>query len=493
MNSQRLRRLGELSEEEFNALALSDFATFVQLMFDVVNPGTDLVWAHYLSLICARLQDVAHGQRKRLIITLPPRHLKSFLVSAALPAFVLGHYPHQDIMAVSYAQELSKDLARQSASIMLSDAYRQIFGDVLVGAKQPLHLLRTKQGGVRRATSLDGTATGVGGDLLVFDDPQKPGEALSDTIRRATNSAFENTFASRGNNPESTRIVIVMQRLHEDDFVSHVLGLGGDWEVLNFPAIAEEDEAVRYEDVFGPRLYSRKEGEALHPRRVPLQALAAIRQSMGESGWATQYQQRPAPAGGGVVNTAWFARFDLSNAPVFDRKIQSWDTASTTNGKSDWSVCTTWGVKGKNAYLLHVFRKRLLFPDLKRAVVDLAFQHNASIVLIEEVNSGTSLVQQLKSENFGRVRPIKPRNDKQTRMENQTAAIENGFVFLPREAPWLDDLLHELSVFPNGKHDDQVDSTSQALDHIYTRSASQGWLDLANEYLEKKKQEEYEG
>ena len=237
---------------------------------------------------------------------MPPRHLKSMCVSVALPAFFLGHYPSRHVMAVSYGQDLAKGFADNTKTVMQSEFYQRIFTTRLASAREPIHAMRTSSGGGRRATSIDGVATGVGADLLIFDDPQKPGETMSEAIRRATNSAYENTFLSRRNDPATCRTIIVMQRLHEDDFVSHVLGLGGDWEVLNLPAIAEEDEVHVYQTLFGPCTYRRAEGTPLHPGSMPLEELAKIRSSVGEAVWATQYQQRPAPAGGGLVQAKWF-------------------------------------------------------------------------------------------------------------------------------------------------------------------------------------------
>jgi len=481
-HSRRVRLEG-LTEEETLALLAEDFGIFVQVMYQATR-GEALIWDPYLDLICSRMADIAHRRRRSVIIILPPRHLKSFCVSVALPAFVLGHYPGQEVMCISYGQMLAKEFARDCLAVMRSGPYRAAFGDVLLGGRQPLDLFHTRAGGKRRATSLDGTATGVGGDLMIFDDPQKPGETLSEAVRRSTNSAYETTFFSRGTDQRNVRRVIVMQRLHEDDFVSHVLGLGGDWDVLNLPAIAEEDQAIPYSTALGDFVYFRAAGEALHPGRTPLATLNEIRQTLGEAIWATQYQQRPAPAGGGMVKVGWFKRYADADLPdCFDRVIQSWDTASKAGEWNDFSVCTTWGLKGKHAWLLHVFRERLIYPDLKRAVLDQARLHGATEVFVEDTASGTQLIQELRREGYGKLRPVKATRDKATRMINQTALIENGFVHVPVEAPWLAEYLHELAVFPNGRWDDQVDSTSQALEAMDTWSGGYGIL----EYIRQEK------
>ena len=283
------------------------------------------------------------------------------------------------------------------------------------------------------------------------------------------------TFLSRRNDPKTCRTVIVMQRLHEDDFVGHVLGLGGEWEVLNLPAIAEAAERHRYKTFLGTFEYIRAEGEPLHPARISRQELDLIRARTGEATWACQYMQRPTPAGGGHVNVAWFKRYEEADLPaVFDHVIQSWDTANTIAQWSDYSVCTTWGIKDQRRYLLSVFRKRLIYPDLKREVVSLANTHAADAVYIEDQASGTQLLQDLRREGFSKVIGCKPTKDKQTRMVAQATQIENGFVYIPKDAHWLAEYLHELMVFPNGKYADQVDSTSQALD-VLVNPTVKGW------------------
>jgi predicted phage terminase large subunit-like protein len=479
-------RPSPLAGDEIDVLLRNDFASFVQAAFSQVTPGTKLIWAPYLDLICAMLEAIAHGRKRNLIITMPPRHLKSFCVSVALPAFVLGHYPSQQVMCVSYGQDLAKTFAENTQTLMQSDMYVRLFGEVLGPRRQPVLYFRTVGGGGRRATSMDGTATGAGADLMIFDDPQKPGETLSEAVRRSTNQTYENTFLSRRNDPATARTVIVMQRLHEDDFVAHVQGLGGDWDVLNLPAIAEEAEAIPFETFLGETVFRRKEGDPLHPKRIPLDELALVRSSLGEAVWSTQYQQRPAPAGGGLVKTDWFRRYNPANLPAgFDRIVQSWDTANKIAQWNDFSVCTTWGVKGRHAYLLHVFRSRLIYPDLKAAVLSQAHLHNATVVFVEDHASGTQLLQELRDQGFGKLRGVKHTSDKQTRMVNQTARIENGFVHIPADAPWLPDYLHELAFFPNSRFDDQVDSTSQGLENIFSSSNGQGYFEWMRQEAEK--------
>ena len=230
-----------------------------------------------------------------------------------------------------------------------------------------------------------------------------------------------------------------------------------DWEVLRFPAIAEEDEAHAVETVWGPRHFTRRRGEALHPEREPAAMLEQIRRTIGEYNFAGQYQQAPAPQGGGMVKAAWFRNYAPNERPdKFDRIVQSWDTANKATELSDFSVCTTWGVKGKDLFLLHVLRKRMEYPELKRVVREQCEAFGATVVLIEDKASGTQLIQELVQQGLHAVTRYQPQLDKIMRMHAQTAMIENGFVHLPKEAGWLAEYLHELTAFPRGRHDDQV-------------------------------------
>src|SRR5215469_4561607 len=318
----------------------------------------------------------------------------------------------------------------------------------------------------------------------MIDDPLKAEDALSEVLRRAANEWFVHTLYSRLNDKRRGAIVIIMQRLHEDDLVGHVLAQE-PWEVLSFPAIAEADEVHRIETIWGPRCFRRRQGEALHPEREPLETLEHIRKTLGEFNFAGQYQQSPAPLGGGLVKAAWFKRYRENELPEpFDRTVQSWDTANKASELSDFSVCTTWGVKGKNVFLLDVFRKRLEYPWLKRAVLEQQRRVNASVVLIEDQASGTQLIQDLNADGCHGVRRCRSTEEKTMRMHAQTAVIENGFVHIPEAAPWLTEYLHELTVFPNGKHDDQADSTAQFLDWLKRPFPGQGLYELMRRQAE---------
>ena len=240
--------------------------------------------------------------------------------------------------------------------------------------------------------------------------------------------------------------------------------------VNSFGRKGEEEHLSYHYKVLGEeRAYPRSIGEALHPAREPLATLEEIRRNIGEYVFVGQYQQAPAPREGGMVKRGWFQHYGMSERPEsFEMVLQSWDTANKASELSDYSVCTTWGLSGTRIYLLHVLRKKLDYPSLKRAVCEQADLHQAEVVLIEDKASGTQLIQELSQDGMHSVKPYRPDGgmNKQMRMNAQTGVIENGLVFLPAVAEWLEAYLHEMTTFPAGKHDDQVDSTAQALHWI---------------------------
>ena len=254
-----------------------------------------------------------------------------------------------------------------------------------------------------------------------------------------------------------------MQRLHEDDLAGKLLQDSG-WHHLDLPAIAEEAQEIPV----GPcRVHKRKKGEALHPERESLALLEKIKHEMGSLAFSAQYLQRPVPLEGNLVRRAWIKWYETVPARETGAQIvQSWDVASTTGETSDWSVCTTWLKVKRNYYLLDVWRGRFEFPDLKRKLIALAREYKPRRILIEQTGPGLHLIQEFKANPVSGVPDpigIKPEGDKCCRMEAQSARFEAGQVHLPKEAPWLSTFLHELLAFPNARHDDQIDSTSQFL------------------------------
>jgi hypothetical protein len=236
------------SQLEYGAILRSDLGCFAQRCFSELNPQATFAMNWHIDVIAAKLAAVREGRIHRLIINEPPRHLKSLLASIAFPAWCLGHDPSAQILCVSYAQELADKLARDCRTIMTSEWYRRIFPTRLAAHRQAVQEFLTTVQGYRLATSNGGVVTGRGADLIIIDDPLKPEEALSDTQRQAANAWFDHTLYSRLNDKRHGAIILIMQRLHEDDLVGHVLAQE-PWEVVRFPAIAEADEVHRIETI----------------------------------------------------------------------------------------------------------------------------------------------------------------------------------------------------------------------------------------------------
>jgi predicted phage terminase large subunit-like protein len=203
----------------------------------------------------------------------------------------------------------------------------------------------------------------------------------------------------------------------------------------------------------------------LHPEREPLPVLETLRQSLGSSIFSAQYQQAPVPESGAMIKRVWIRRYTVPPPRTYrTRIIQSWDTASKAGPENDFSVCTTWAEENKVYHLLDVERGRYDFPTLRRRVIALAERWKPTRLLIEEMGSGIGLIQDLRRHGVHAV-AVRPERDKVARMAIQTGKFEAGQVYLPDQAPWLAAFEAELLAFPGGKHDDQVDSVSQALGH----------------------------
>jgi predicted phage terminase large subunit-like protein len=441
-----------------NSILRNDFVAFVQKAFGTVSHGQSFAQNWHIEAICHELSKVMSGETKRLIITIPPRHLKSICASVALPAWVLGHDPTRRIIAVSYAQDLAVKHGNDCRAVMGADWYRRLFPRTkLDPAKNTETEIMTTKRGFRLSTSVGGTLTGRGGNLIIIDDPTKPTDAMSESARQKTIEWCGTTLLSRLDDKQHDAIILVMQRLHEDDLVGHFLRQGG-WKDLNLPAIAEIEERIE----IGPgQFQTRRIGDLLHPERESQAVLDEMKRTMGSAIFAAQYQQSPVPPGGNMINWSWFSWYD--KPPRLEEYVISWDTAMKATELSDYCVGTVWGILCDDFYyLLDLVRLRLDYPALRRKVIEMRQQWRGATILIEDAGSGTSLLQDLRVSGI-RATAIRPEGDKIMRMAAQAAKIENGTVCLPRNAPWINDLRTEILAFPHGRHDDQVDSISQFL------------------------------
>jgi predicted phage terminase large subunit-like protein len=452
------------SIELVNAACRDDFVSFIRKCFEILSPGTSFQANWHISALAYRLEQVRLGKIKRLIINMPPRSLKSIVSSVAFPAYILGHEPALRIIAVSYGADLAVKHANDFRAVVESTWYRGVFPWMRIsGAKNTEFEVLTTRQGYRLATSVDGTLTGRRGDIVIIDDPLKPSDALSDSKRERVNDWFSNTLLSRLDDKQTGAIVIVMQRLHMDDLTGRLSRASNDWTLLSLSAIAEQDETIP----IGPEEdHFRRVGELLHPEREPISVLDSIRSQLGSDTFAAQFQQAPIPPGGAMIKRHWIRAYD--RLPIHDwksRVFQSWDTASKEGGQNDYSVGTTWLCHENKYYLIDLMRGRFDYPTLKSRAILYAKVHKPTKILIEDTGVGTALIAELKHDGFYAI-AVKLERDKVTRMSIQSGKFESGAVLFPEKASWLADLESELFSFPNGRHDDQVDSVSQALAHF---------------------------
>ena len=443
------------------ALARQDLEFFVLLAFRVLG---DEPYHHnwHIAAIAHQLTRVMHGKCRRLIITMPPRTMKSFIASVCLPAWLLGRNPQEKIICASYNQPLASYFAFQMRRLVESPWYREVFpGTRIDPRKSGLEEIRTTRGGYRLSTSVGGTLTGRGGNWVIIDDPIKSDDAGSEAVRNTVSQWFSATVISRFNNPNQGKIVVVAQRLHLRDLPGELAASGG-WDQLELPLIAPRAQTIALGDEFE---YLREAGEVLHPARFDPKTIADLKAAMGPQDFEAQYNQRPLPPGGAVFRLEWLKRYEHRPHDHHTQAIvQSWDTAFEVAGNNDYSVCSTWAISGTNYYLLDVFRKRLAFPELEQAIYKLRSKWRADLVFVEAIGSGLSVCQSISRIPQNQwIRPFRPRGPKQERAIQQSSKFARGRVWVPREALWLRRFEDELAEFPHGKHDDQVDSVVQFL------------------------------
>ena len=283
------------------------FGMFIRHTFATVNPGMAYQVNWHIDVIAQYLEACRRGEVRRLIINMPPRYLKSLIVNVAWSAYVLGHNPAARIISASYAQSLSVKHALDTRLVLQSDWYRALFPALAIARDQnEKEKIMTTQRGHRMAVSVGSAVTGEGGDFLIVDDPMNPQQALHEPTRAMVAQWFDHTLSTRLNDKKRGVIVVVMQRLHEDDLSGYLIRKGG-FECLSLPAIAERDERFEMQGID----YGRARGEPLHAAREDVALLEAMRRDMGSSGFQAQYQQAPVSELHGMMRLAWFPRFVL--------------------------------------------------------------------------------------------------------------------------------------------------------------------------------------
>ena len=487
----------KLSREQEDALGRAavcrkSLYDYVRFAWPVVEPGTPFVDNWHIGLICEYLTAVTDLEIHNLIINLPPRHMKSLLVSVFWPTWSWIALPQLRWLTGSYATPLAVRDALKSRRIIQSRWYRQRFGHIfhLTGDQNLKSRYENDRTGTRLAFGFNSAVTGEGADVLVVDDPLKAQDADSDLLRERVNEIYDNTLSTRANDPRSARRVIIMQRLHERDLTGHLLAKTGQAAYAHL-CLPTEYAPRLFVPVLGKGDQRTRPGELLWPARFGEQENLAARLDLGERGYAGQHDQRPAPLGGVIYRAEWWCGRNRwhprADQPAVVGRWISWDTAFKDREQNDSSAVTVWELQADyRLRLRHAGWYKLQFPQLAAAIQDEARRWlpdgKLRGILIEDKASGISLLQTLRQgappEIACLLIPFAPGPlSKDMRARQASLWCERGCVLLPLPAdefPWLFDFEDLLYRFPAARISDPVDSFTQAILYLENLLA-EGW------------------
>jgi predicted phage terminase large subunit-like protein len=449
----------------------NSFGAFCCRAFGVLHPGQQLIPNWHIDAVCCAIEQMVMGESSnRLVLNQPPRTLKSHVVSVCLPAWVLGHNSGARIICASYSEDLARKFSRDCRALMESSFYKRVFPRTRLNPKKSTETeFETTGRGYRLATSVGGTLTGRGGEILIIDDPIKANDANSQVALIGADEWFHNTALSRLDSADGL-VIVTMQRLHQKDLSGILIEKG--WPSLAIPAIATETQTYL---VGKDEPYTRPVGELLQPQRDSREAIDSLVREIGSRVWAAQYQQAPTPAEGNIIKAAWLARYDFPTAGrKFRRVVLSCDPAGKAGIRNDYTAITICGFDIKKIHLLHVTRGHWTVLQMRDRIKALVREWNVDLAIIEDTSSGMGLLQLLREEQLLNVIGRRPKADKEVRMSQHEGRFEAGNILLPKEAPWLADFEAELLAFPSGRYDDQVDALLLFLDWFHQRERFDG-------------------
>jgi len=438
---------------------LSDFT---RLSAPLVEPNP-LVWGWHLDAVCEHLQAVEEGHIKRLIINIPPRSLKSTIVSVIYPAWAWARNPSLKFLTGSHGADLAVRDTRKSRVIVESDWYQEFWGDkvkLCTDQNQKKYYENTANG-YRVSFSTGSWPMGKGGDRILLDDPLSLNAAWSKTKRDSINSMLGEGMFTRLN-PQAGgvrgAIIVIMQRLGVEDCTGYLLDRFGKdyWEHLVLPLEFEPSRRCKTSIFIDPR---KKEGESLCPEFFTPSVIADMKAEYGKDGSAGQLQQRPNVVGGNILNINDFVDYTV-RPTKFLRVIQGWDTAFKQKQRNDYSVCITVGETATAYYILDVMRNKLRYNDLIKKMIDLDAEWKPAVILIEDKASGQSAIQSLQDDTKLLIKAINFEGDKEYRLNLAKPVVESRKVMIPERSVWRADFIDEMAAFPKAPHDDQVDTFS---------------------------------
>jgi predicted phage terminase large subunit-like protein len=426
-------------------------------------PFVGEMWSSFISgrhhkIMADAFERVANGELKRLIINMPPRHTKSEFASFLFPAWFLGKFPEKKIIQTAHTAELAVGFGRKVRNLVNTEGYQEIFPTKLSSDSKAAGRWNTHAGGDYFAIGVGGAVTGKGADVLIIDDPHSEQEAM-----QGNPEVYDRVFEWYGSGPRQRlqpggSIIIVMTRWSKKDLTGQILANsmkreGDEWEVIEFPALLPSGNPLWEE------FWSKKE-------------LEAIKAEIPVSKWEAQYQQNPTSEEGAIIKREMWKIWEGEEPPFCDYIIQSWDTAFEKNNRADYSACTTWGVFYKtnaegfdipNIILLDAFKDRMEFPELKQKAKEMYMEWEPDSLIVEKKAAGAPLIYELRQLGIPlqEYTPSKG-SDKIARVNAISDMFASGFVWCPATR-WAEEVMEDCAAFPNGEHDDIVDSTSQAL------------------------------
>ena len=447
--AQKLKLELRLAQLKRNEACQDHFLPFVKAMWP------EFITGKHHKIISQKLERVANGELKRLIINMPPRHTKSEFASFLFPAWMMGRNPRMKIIQATHTTELAVNFGRKTKNLIDSDDYKEVFPNVKLAADSKASgRWDTSNGGMYYAVGVGSNLAGRGGDLVIIDDPHSEQTAMS-------NNGFDDAWEWYTGGPRQRlqpggSIVLVQTRWSEKDMTGQLVRsmakdpLADQWEVVELPALFNDDKPC-------------------WPEYWSFDDLSAVRASIPPSKWNAQYQQNPTGDDNAIIRREWWNKWERKVVPNLQYVIQSYDTAFSKRETSDFSAITTWGVfypeeSGTPGLILLDSQKgRWDFPELKEVALDQYKYWDPDTVIVEAKASGLPLTHELRTMGIPVVNftPSKG-NDKVTRVHSVSPLFEAGMVWAPDET-FADELIEEVAAFPNGEYDDLVDSMTQAL------------------------------